>query len=385
MKNLKLSNFGPIKEANIKFGDLTLLIGPQASGKSVLLQLVKLLQDKKQIRNTLNQYAFTWGNDKEEIFERYFGEGMSALIKKDTNIIFNGKAIELDKLKPQKGEPLNGNTQETIFYIPAHRVLCVQNGWPRYFSDYDSSDPFVLRNFSETLRLSITKDITERKYFPQQNLMKKILRDAVNHEIFHGSTIEIKKSDRYKFVLNTDNNYLGFSQWSTGQKEFLPLLMSFYWLFIPARVPRRNQIEYVVIEEPEMGLHPNAIKTVILQIIELLSRGYKIVISTHSNILLDFVWAFNLIKNNSGDMNNVLALFGLKNANFAEDMKIVMQKKLKTYFFGHSTNGVVVKDISSLDAGSEDLDVSEWGGITSFSSNASEIVAELVSENDKKR
>ena len=57
MKNISLSNFGPIKEANIKFGDLTILIGPQASGKSVLLQLAKLLKDKRQIRNTLNQYA----------------------------------------------------------------------------------------------------------------------------------------------------------------------------------------------------------------------------------------------------------------------------------------------------------------------------------------
>ena len=79
MKNIRLSNFGPIKEANIKFGDLTILIGPQASGKSVLLQLTKLLQDKKQIRNTLNKYAFTWGDSKEEIFERYFGEGMSTI------------------------------------------------------------------------------------------------------------------------------------------------------------------------------------------------------------------------------------------------------------------------------------------------------------------
>lgn len=383
MKNIRLSNFGPIKEANIKFGDLTILIGPQASGKSVLLQLTKLLQDKRQIRNTLIKYAFTWGDSKEEIFERYFGEGMSTLLNNDTSVNFNGKPFDLDKLKPQKGEPLDVKATESIFYIPAHRVLCVQKGWPNYFSDYESSDPFVLRNFSETLRLSFNVDLKEEQYFPQQNRLKKVLRDAIDQEIFHGSTIGIKKTERLKFVLNVNESSLGFGQWSTGQKEFLPLLMSFYWLSPPAKVARRNKIETVVIEEPEMGLHPNAIKTVILQVMELLSRGYKVVISTHSNILLDFVWAFNLIKENKGSMNDILALFDIKNANFADSLVDVLSKKIKTYYFKHSDDGVVVKDISSLDAFSDDKDISEWGGISSFSSNATEIVAKLVSMNGK--
>lgn len=383
MKNIRLSNFGPIKEANIKFGDLTILIGPQASGKSVLLQLVKLLKDKRQIRNTLNQYAFTWGDSKEEIFERYFGEGMSTLLKEDTNVYFNGKVYDLDKLKPQRGEPSNANASESIFYIPAHRVLCVQKGWPNYFSDYDSSDPFVLRNFSETLRLSITKELKEKQYFPQQNKLKKVLRDSIDQEIFHESTIEIKKTDRLKFVLNVNKSSLGFGQWSTGQKEFLPLLLSFYWLFPSARVAMRNKIETVVIEEPEMGLHPNAIKTVILQVLELLSRGYKVVISTHSNVLLDFVWAFNLIKENKGSMQDILELFDIKSANFADTIGDVLSKKINTYYFRHSTEGVDVKDISSLDAFSDDKDIAEWGGISSFSSTASEIVARLVSMNGK--
>ena len=37
MEKLKLKSFGPISEAEINFGDLTLLVGPQASGKSILL------------------------------------------------------------------------------------------------------------------------------------------------------------------------------------------------------------------------------------------------------------------------------------------------------------------------------------------------------------
>ena len=40
---IKLANLGQIKEADVQFGDLTVLVGPQATGKSIFLQLLKLL------------------------------------------------------------------------------------------------------------------------------------------------------------------------------------------------------------------------------------------------------------------------------------------------------------------------------------------------------
>jgi len=40
MKNIKIKSFGPIEEADVTFGDLTLLVGPQASGKSIFIQRI---------------------------------------------------------------------------------------------------------------------------------------------------------------------------------------------------------------------------------------------------------------------------------------------------------------------------------------------------------
>ena len=34
MKKIEVKNFGPIKNANVDFGDITILIGAQASGKT---------------------------------------------------------------------------------------------------------------------------------------------------------------------------------------------------------------------------------------------------------------------------------------------------------------------------------------------------------------
>lgn len=45
MTRLSVQHLAQIDRAQVDFGDLTLLVGPQASGKSVFLQLFKLLKD----------------------------------------------------------------------------------------------------------------------------------------------------------------------------------------------------------------------------------------------------------------------------------------------------------------------------------------------------
>lgn len=42
---MKALHVGPITDAEVTFGDLTVLVGPQATGKSVFLQFLKLLVD----------------------------------------------------------------------------------------------------------------------------------------------------------------------------------------------------------------------------------------------------------------------------------------------------------------------------------------------------
>src|SRR5271154_5204935 len=134
MRTLKVKSLGPVKSADITFGDLTLFVGPQASGKSILLQLVKLLVDKKHIRRTLKQYGFIWGKDESLILDRVFGEGMSAIWTSKTKITFDKKSFSAQYVLPRKRENTN-EAIENLFYIPAQRVVCLQNGWPRFFTE----------------------------------------------------------------------------------------------------------------------------------------------------------------------------------------------------------------------------------------------------------
>lgn len=379
MKTISINSLGPIKNGNINFGDLTLFVGGHASGKSIVLQLLKLLVDKDHIRRTIEQYGFIWGNTVESVIERYFGEGMSNIINEETSFILDDRQFSIEKFLTEQIDP-KYSSEESLFYIPAQRVVCLQNGWPRFFTDYEDSVPYVLRHFSETLRQYLETGINKKNdtIFPQNEQLKAPLRESFNNSIFHDGKITLDKTVKKRFKLNIGNSSIPYMTWSAGQKEFMPLLLSFYWLCPPSSSGKKDGVKYVVIEEPEMGLHPQAIESVILQVIDLLSRDYKVIISTHSPVLLEFAWAFKYLKA-TGSKDNLLAgLFNIKESYHDIFNNILETKDINTYYFDRINKQVEIKDISTLDAGSEDVSVAEWGGLSSFSSKASDIIAKIM-------
>lgn len=53
----------------------------------------------------------------------------------------------------------------------------------------------------------------------------------------------------------------------------------------------KNTIDYIIIEEPELGLHPRAIVEFMFTVLQLIKNGVKVIISTHSSTPLNLVWA----------------------------------------------------------------------------------------------
>jgi len=391
MENLKIKSLGPINEADINFGDLTLFIGPQASGKSILLQLIKLIMDRYNIPSVLKQNNYEWGKKSENFLDSFFGESMSAIWNANTQIHFDGKEYKQTSFLPKQGTRESSKT-EKLFYIPAQRVVTMSQGWPRNFGSFDIGDPFVLKQFSETVRVLMEKEITnggskQSKVFPKPNRIKEPLRRILDEAIFHGAKVESDNTSlKRRFLLEVGNSKLPFMTWSAGQKEFMPLLLSLYHLMPSSKVKTKDDIRAVIIEEPEMGLHPNAIQALMVVFFELMSRGYKLIISTHSPVLLELLWAMNYVKRLKGTPNDLFELFSQKNNSSNSSIRETFQnvidtKTFATYFFEQGTNGVIVKNISSLDAGSEDEAESNWGGLTNFASKAGDVVSKLVAHN----
>jgi hypothetical protein len=86
-----------------------------------------------------------------------------------------------------------------------------------------------------------------------------------------------------------------------------------------------------------------------------------------------------------GQANDLCDLFSLpKSTNLKPIFQTAIDQKLfKTYYFQRFDDGVRIKDISSLDAGSYDEAISNWGGLSEFASRAAEIVAKLAANEEE--
>lgn len=379
MKKLIINNLAQIQHAEIEFGDLTVLIGPQASGKSILLQMFKLIQDKGIIGHTLRKYGFDWKKDVNEFLSLYFGEGMSGIWSVETLITFNGKSFETeDLIKKTRAN------KENLFYIPAQRVLTLENGWPKNFMSFDIGDPYVVKSYSEQLRMLMEAGLGSGNtpIFPQLGRMKKELRDTLNNSIFHEAEVRQDTfQSKKRIVLSINNQQLPYMAWSAGQREFVPLLLGLYWLMPSSKTAKKQYIDYVVIEEPEMGLHPYAIQSLCLVFLELMTRGYKVILSTHSSVILDVIWAINTLRTNNAEPNTYYKLFNLPKTPTTKNLfDHILDKKhqILTYYFEIKSGRTSVKNISTLDPGATDSSISDWGGLLDFSSRASELVANSV-------
>jgi hypothetical protein len=374
LKHLQIAELGPVKEADMTFGDLTVLVGPQATGKSIVLELVKLLVDAGPVVKEMRRFNIDWGKDMGSFLDQYFGEGMSELYSEGkTRITADDRPIYLDKLLRRT------NRVNELFFIPAQRVLSLRDGQTRPFTDYRAGDPFVVREFSQILHDLVQTEFSRTpELFPKSNRLKKDFRNLIAEHIFGEFGLKTSEDIQKRIVLSSPSSKseLPFLVWSAGQREFVPLLLGLYWLMPPSKVAKRGELEWVVIEELEMGLHPNAISVTILLVLELMQRGYRVCLSTHSPHVLDVVWALKVMQKNNGKVRDLLKLFNLPSNNPTKQLaERVLRKDLRVYYFQRDG---LVQDISGLDPGADAKGESGWGGLSEFSGHVGDIVAQVV-------
>lgn len=387
MRKISVRSFGPIREGEIEFGDLTVLVGPQASGKSLLAQLVKAIDDAGAIRKSLRQHGFDWlhGADRlKDYLSIYFGAGMESIWHDDTEVAIDGRQV--DFVGRVVTPPPRISSTETVFLVPAQRVMVLQDGWPRPFMSYAVGDPYCLRSFSDALRRLMEQGLgSGNALFPQPRRLKAELRRLLDDGIYVGGKVKLDTQGlRKRVVLEPHDGgpSLPYSAWSAGQREFTPLLLGLYWLLPSAKITKKQQIQSVVIEEPEMGLHPQAILSFCLVTLELLHRGYRVIVSTHSPIVLDVVWALRelMLIEEATALAALKSIFGIRrlDAPMQDLLSSALQRTCRTYYFNRTGDGVTIRDISSLDPGSDDEAVSGWGGLSGFSGDIADRVGEAL-------
>jgi hypothetical protein len=379
ISTLKLERIGQIHQADVRFGDLTVLVGPQATGKSIFLQFLKLVADTGYVHDELRKHGIDWQRSLTSFLDVYLGEGMQEIWHNGNTpsaITVNDQSADAQEL----ARPLNRSKKSSVFYIPAQRVLSLANGWPRPFTSFASEDPFAVRDFSETFRILMEQELGRTEaLFPKTKRLKKEYRDLLSRHVFGGFGLRVDRHGAQKrLVLQQEDatKSIPYMAWSAGQREFVPLLMGLYWLMPRASVKRRQPIEWVIIEELEMGLHPNAISVVLLLLMELLWRGYRVCLSTHSPHVLEVVWALQQMRAHRAEPNDLLDLFGVAKTKAMRSVAAaVLQREARVYYFDRDGQ---TKDITGLDPGSNSIWEAGWGGLSEFSGHVNDIVARVV-------
>jgi putative AbiEii toxin of type IV toxin-antitoxin system len=379
-ETLKLKNIGPITEADVQFGDLTILVGPQATGKSIFFQFLRLVLDVAPILGYLDEHGLNWHRDTRKFLELYLGEGTGGVWQHSRSQIFwQGQPINLDTfLKSRKHRG-----SEKSFLIPAQRVMAFsRDGWFRPFNDYRPGDPFSIRDFSEKLRRWMESEgVRNGAIYPQPRKLKAEIRELLSKNIFGGFQLELDESGPQKrLVLHGHGTQIPYMVWSAGQREFVPLLLGLYSLLPSTRPKRLGSVEWVMIEELEMGLHPQAISSMFFIVLELLWRCYRVCLSTHSPHVLDLVWAFRNLRDHNANPKKILSFLDVKcTPSTIKLIQAALKKLSKVYYFDPQAR--TTHDISILDPSATEMAESGWGGLTELSGRLADLVADAVASN----
>ena len=370
---------GPIASADLTFGDLTVLTGPQASGKSVALQLLKLVLDRAAIERRMRDQNVVWST-RRDFFDAYFGEGMRSLLDERTAVTVDGAPFDLTTDTTVKR---TDTSAERVAYVPAQRVMSIRDGLTRPFGEYRAGDPYVLRAFSADVHDVVQKELSaDGPIFPRPQRFSEALRNVVADNVLASWELRVEAAGLEKrFVLvdpaPRDAARLPFLTWSAGQREFVPLLLGLYRLMPAGSRQRRGRLEWVVIEEPEMGLHPRAIAATMAFVLELLRRRYHVVLSTHSTQVLDVVWGLRRLQAAGAGWTELLRMLGLEHERgLRAAAERSLEASIATYYF---ERGAPTRDISDLDPLADDAAEAGWGGLTAFSERVATVVADVTS------
>lgn len=379
---LVVRRFAQLEDVTIPSADFCVLVGPQATGKSLALQLLKLAIDGPCVAGALAEYGFEWGKDRARFAERYFGAGMGSAWSDKTTVALRGTSLSLAGVASGKRTTRDGH----VFYIPAHRSLTMPEGWPLPFLSFGPASPFVVREFSEHLRKLLENGFgQEQRLFPAAKRFTEPVRAQLDEAIFHGAELsESAAYGRKQLTLDpktTTSQPLGYMSWTAGQREFVPLMLGAYWLAPGAAASKRKGVQTIVIEEPEMGLHPKGILATMLLVLELVSRGYRVFLSTHSPLVLDVMWAMRIVEKHPTGADALARAFGLmRTPKQLEVFRTCLGKRRAVVSLEYDRDVVRSRDISELDPTKDDPRERGWGGLTSFSTDIGDAVAWSVNE-----
>lgn len=335
-EKISIENFGGLKRLEFDFRSINILIGPQASGKSITVKLTYFFKtffseifksidngetkrqlDSRQKEKFVNYFPReAWPKGSFKIIYQ-INNSTITVEKKGTKplnfdysndikrIINKGRQFYKDEQRKLEHEPrissykitrnarnrynecigkeISEITNYAQYFVPAGRSFFanIQSGIFSFLSDNRSLDPFLIEfgSFYESFKRFAFDIETDKKRSKDEF-------DNLIYQIMNGSYLREKDKD---FLIHNDSRKVNLSNASSGQQETLPLVLILRTLtnFRFTNGTRGGVTLYI--EEPEAHLFPIAQK----RMVQLLARtfntidsNFQIIITTHSPYIL---------------------------------------------------------------------------------------------------
>ncbi len=358
----------PIK---LRIAPLTVFIGPQGTGKSLISQLLYFFHDAKYLlSHYFNQESpdatvrkVVEGIRAGELTNRALASFLTTTnvrvehISHDTarkitfyksnrkinpNAAFR-KEIDIWFQQLLKDRSSSGNIFARALFVPAERT---------FYSRFTNADPAVLgsralpitmREFSKAL--SISANISQAWQSKEKAMPREVeqIRDLVKADL--GGQAIIAKRGRYarqwQWLPANSQQPLEIEMASSGQMGTWPLVVTMQALF---GLPVHERPRFIHIEEPETHLHPAAQVAVVKMLAFLINQGFKIVVTTHS---LEILYALNnliLADKQLADNDSV-------NNGFPSPQERLAAENVTAYLFANGGVQSIMSESGQIDEG----------------------------------
>jgi len=321
IKELKIQNFKSIESETIEFNKgLNILVGPNNAGKTNIIEAIDLLLGDVYLPNfeASTDYFFNGKENREIIIEASLEGNELAQINSE----FNSAAVIRYKFSKE-----NGGSFEIKMGDQWQQKYNKSFG---YYWDFEKKLFFLrvksLRNIMEIAPIRWKSPL---KYFKEM-IINKTSKEKLNEVIkaINEAKIKLSEIDEVKGIVSyllkiskdqTDIKGINLSPASTKYSDFLNemkiliddgyisevnkkglgaqnlIIISLFRVM--AKYIRDEEQKFIIygIDEPEIGLHPHSQRQLIFSL-KTLSNVSQIIVTTHSDRLIDITQIDNIIR-----------------------------------------------------------------------------------------
>ncbi|NER95450.1 MAG: AAA family ATPase [Symploca sp. SIO1B1] len=315
-------HLGPLKAIDVpltlEISPLTVFIGPQGTGKSLISQLLYFFRDAQYLISTHSKQeepegsvrkvvegirsgenskrsfsSFVMG-DKVDISytneDNHQGKDDWTITCYESNRTIRPKSkfnqeIQSWLMKIVDNPSLSGDIKSNALFVPAERSFFSRliNSDPQSLGS--SELPITMREFTRFLFKSADTHQKWQEDFQEQPLEVREIDRLITHEL-RGHAVFSRKglyARRWQWMPEESNRPIEIEMASSGQMETWPMVSIAQAMF-GWKTSQRPL--FIHIEEPETHLHPSAQVAITKLLTYLCNKGFRLVITTHSMLVL---------------------------------------------------------------------------------------------------